>query len=125
YRQWDMGRTNHLFLYLDSLDRTQLGKEQTIEAIINELRNADISRLTLRITCRDFDWSFNISQSLELLWQARANKKNKSKPQTKLTPAGDFANVETTNDPNADEASEPSDNAVQVYQLAPLTRSDI
>lgn len=96
YKQWqeELGR---LHIFLDSLDRTRLPKESVIQAIINELRNSDISNLSLRIVCRDIDWSFRIAESLKNLWQIKMPVNENDQEKT----------------------------YVQVYQLAPLRHEDI
>ncbi|MEL6525821.1 MAG: hypothetical protein AAFQ07_08940, partial [Chloroflexota bacterium] len=63
YLAWKNG-THKLTMFLDSIDRAQIAVDDVIGVISNELRSVDVSRLELRIVCRDYDWSFTLADAL-------------------------------------------------------------
>ncbi len=40
-----------------------------LQLLSNELADADVSRLHLRLVCRDHDWSLTLADTLEYLWR--------------------------------------------------------
>lgn len=67
YLEWLDGN-HHLTIFLDSLDRTQISVDSVISVIINEIRGVDVSRLSFRIACRDYDWSISLATTLTSIW---------------------------------------------------------
>ena len=68
YREWKSG-THWLVFFIDSVDQSRTPVEQVITAICNELAAADISRLQLRLVCRDYDWSMSLADALRHCWR--------------------------------------------------------
>lgn len=73
YVQWQRG-SHRLYLFLDSLDECLLRIEQVAALITAELerRQADVSRLFLRIACRTAVWPISLEKGLLRLWGAGA-----------------------------------------------------
>ena len=67
YRAWTTGR-HRLVYFIDSVDKSGADVERVMAAIENELSSADISRLRLRLVCRDHDWSFQFADALRSIW---------------------------------------------------------
>ena len=67
YSKWKQG-THNLTLFLDSLDRALIPVSTVIQVIANELRDVEVARLSLRIACRDIDWSITIADNLREIW---------------------------------------------------------
>ena len=70
YLKWKSG-THHLTIFLDSVDRTQIAVEDVITVLVNEFLRVDVSRLSLRLVCRDYDWSFTLASALTDIWNDR------------------------------------------------------
>ena len=68
YREWKSG-THWLILLIDSVDQSRTPVEHVITAICNELAATDISRLQLRLVCRDYDWSLSLADALRHCWR--------------------------------------------------------
>ena len=68
YREWKSG-THRLILFIDSVDQARTPVDQVITAICNELTAAVISRLKLRLVCRDYDWSLSLADALRHCWR--------------------------------------------------------
>lgn len=67
FRNWKSG--NHsLHLFLDSLDECLLRVDTVANLFIEELRDCPISRLSLRIACRTFEWPSILENGLIELW---------------------------------------------------------
>ena len=69
YRAWKTG-THKLTLFVDSVDQAVMGVGDVVTAICNELGDADLSRLELRLVCRDHDWSLNLADTLGHVWRS-------------------------------------------------------
>ena len=68
YREWKSG-THWLVFFIDSVDQSRTPVEKVITAISNELAAADVSRLQLRLVCRDYDWSLSLADALRHCWR--------------------------------------------------------
>ena len=68
YREWKSG-THWLILFIDSVDQSRTPVDQVITSICNELTAAGISRLQLRLVCRDYDWSLSLADALRHCWR--------------------------------------------------------
>ena len=68
YRAWKTG-SHRLILFIDSVDQSLTPVDQVIGAICNELDGADISRIQLRLVCRDYDWSLSLADALAHCWR--------------------------------------------------------
>ena len=68
YRAWKAS-VHRLALFVDSVDQAGISAEHVVTAITNELADADVSRLHLRLVCRDHDWSLTLADTLEYLWR--------------------------------------------------------
>ena len=68
YRGWKTG-VHWLALFVDSVDQAGVSAEYVVTAIANELADADVSRLHLRLVCRDHDWSLTLANTLEHVWR--------------------------------------------------------
>jgi len=68
YREWKSG-THWLIFFIDSVDQSHTPVEHVITVICNELAAVDISRLQLRLVCRDYDWSLSLADALRHIWR--------------------------------------------------------
>lgn len=75
YRNWKAG-THRLTLFVDSVDQAGISVERVITIIRNELADADVSRLHLRLVCRDHDWSLTLANTLEHVWRNDGEKES-------------------------------------------------
>ena len=67
FESWKLG--NHrLTLFVDSVDQSGIRPREIISVITNELGDADVSRLQLRLVCRDHDWSEYLADRLARVW---------------------------------------------------------
>ncbi|MCY4538901.1 MAG: hypothetical protein OXE52_11835 [Chloroflexi bacterium] len=66
---WKIG-THRLTLFVDSVDQAGGHVEDVITIICNELADADVSRLHLRLVCRDHDWSQTLADRLGHVWRS-------------------------------------------------------
>ena len=66
---WKTG-TRRLTLFVDSVDQAGGHVEDVITIICNELADADVSRLHLRLVCRDHDWSQTLADRLGHVWRS-------------------------------------------------------
>ena len=51
-------------MFIDNLDQAALPVDEVISVISNELEDCDLTRLKLRLVCRDADWSDTLSDRL-------------------------------------------------------------
>ena len=68
YRNWKTG-VHRLALFVDSVDQAGISAEHVVTAIANEFADADVSRLQLRLVCRDHDWSQTLADMLGHVWR--------------------------------------------------------
>lgn len=68
YREWKSG-THLLILLIDSVDQSRTPVDHVITAISNHLSSACISRLQLRLVCRDYDWSLSLADAFRHCWR--------------------------------------------------------
>lgn len=68
YRAWKTGK-HRLTLFVDSVDQAVISTEHVVTAIANELADADLSRLQLRLVCRDHAWSVTLADTLRYAWR--------------------------------------------------------
>ena len=87
YRAWR--ESNHRLVYfIDSVDKSGADVQRVMAAIENELGNADLLRLRLRLVCRDHDWSFQFADALRSIWD-RNNEGASNVQVLQLQPLGD------------------------------------
>ena len=70
YRDWKAG-THRLTMFVDSVDQAGIPVGHAVTAIGNELADADVNRLQLRLVCRDYAWSLTLADALEHVWRNR------------------------------------------------------
>ena len=68
YRAWKTG-THYLIYFIDSVDQSLTPVDRVISLICNELASTDVSRLQLRLVCRDYDWSRSLADALGHIWR--------------------------------------------------------
>lgn len=68
YRAWKIGE-HRLTLFVDSVDQAGISTEDVVTVIANELADADLSRLQLRLVCRDHAWSVTLADTLRHVWR--------------------------------------------------------
>jgi len=61
---WKQGNY-HLHLFLDSLDESRLEIHAIDRALMRELPNCPLDRLTLRLACRTAEWPFSLESGLK------------------------------------------------------------
>ncbi len=59
FESWKLGKYG-LTLFIDSVDQAGIPPRKIVSVIANELGNADVGRLRLRLVCRDHDWSLSL-----------------------------------------------------------------
>ena len=71
YRTWKAG-THRLTMFVDSVDEAGIPVRHVVTAIGNELADADVNRLQLRLVCRDYAWPLNLADPLEHVWRSQS-----------------------------------------------------
>ena len=67
YRNWKSGG-HRLTCFVDSVDRSGVPVDEIMTVLRNELVDADLGRLRLRLVCRDYDWSVSFADGLRSIW---------------------------------------------------------
>ncbi|GAB5606486.1 NACHT domain-containing protein [Sideroxyarcus sp. TK5] len=67
---WRQGH-HHLTLLLDSLDECRLTIPAVARILAAQLESVPTDRLSLRLTCRTFDWPEHLTRSLKKLWPSK------------------------------------------------------
>ena len=67
FKSWKSGNYG-LTLFIDSVDQSGIPPREIVSVIANELGNADVGRLRLRLACRDHYWSLSLADRLERVW---------------------------------------------------------
>lgn len=67
YLTWKQG-AHKLFLFLDSLDKSQIGVSAAAELLAQNLQGAPVERLYMRVACRAIDWPLYLEQELHTRW---------------------------------------------------------
>ena len=104
YRCWKTG-THRLTLFVDSIDQAGMPVGDLVRAICNELADADVSRLHLRLVCRDHDWSLTFANRLARVWQNDDEKESKVRAY-QLAPL-DFDDIRIAVEANSDSIKDP------------------
>ena len=69
YRDWKAG-AHRLTMFVDSVDEAGVPVGHVVTAIGNELADAELNRLQMRIVCRDYAWSLTLAEALEHVWRS-------------------------------------------------------
>ena len=64
--EWKTG-THRLTLFVDSVGQAGRSVEDVVTDMSNELAHAKVSRLNLRLVCRDYNWSLTLAKRLARL----------------------------------------------------------
>ena len=68
YRDWEDGR-HRLTMFVDSVDQAGMSVDDVIRHIGNKLDSEKVSRLHLRLACRDHEWSLTLADMLRHTWR--------------------------------------------------------
>ena len=69
YRNWKAG-AHRLTMFIDSVDQAGIPVGQVVTAIGNEVADAEVSRLQMRLVCRDYAWSLKLADAVEHVWRS-------------------------------------------------------
>ena len=68
FESWKLGKYG-LTLFIDSVDQAGIPPRKIVSVIANELGNAVVGRLRLRLVCRDHDWSLSLADRRKRVWR--------------------------------------------------------
>ena len=69
YRDWKAG-AHRLTMFVDSVDQAGIPVDHVVTAIGNELADAAVTGLLMRLVCRDYVWSLTLADALEHVWRS-------------------------------------------------------